>query len=487
MKEATLVYPHQLFKKHPAISKDRHIYLVEEPLFLTEFPVHRQKLLLHRLSMQAYKKRLIDEGYQVTYIAVTEMQTTASAFERIKKDTISAVHVVDVTDFWLTKRINEAGSTYKIAITYYQSPLFIVSKDEAVHRYNTSKKYLAKFYQSLRIDKNILITENNEPVGGKWSYDAENRKKIPKNYALPPDPTAIENGEIFDAKKWLTSLGGEHYGEVQQWLPYTHETAEAWFKTFLTERFLNFGTYEDAISASHTLLFHSALSPLLNIGLLTPQYVLDETLTYAKNHAVPVHSLEGFVRQILGWREFIRAAYECDGVAMRTKNFWHHTRSLPSSFWTGETGILPVDTAIKSALTFGYNHHIERLMVVGNIMLLSQVHPDEVYGWFMAMYVDAYDWVMVPNVYGMSQFADGGIFATKPYISGSNYIQKMSDYKKGEWEEIWTALYWNFIETHQVFFLKNHRLSMMPRLLAKMNTEKRERYQSIAKKYLKNK
>ena len=174
---------------------------------------------------------------------------------------------------------------------------------------------------------------------------------------------------------------------------------------------------------------------------------------------------------------------------MRNKNFFNHTRALKPEFWTATTNLLPLDNSIKSALTYGYNHHIERLMVLGNFMLLAQTKPDEVYRWFMAMYVDAYDWVMVPNIYGMSQFSDGGSFATKPYISGSNYLKKMSDYTKGingdDWEELWTALYWNFIYTHQKFFLTNFRLSMMPRLLAKMDETKRNSYLTYARAYLK--
>jgi deoxyribodipyrimidine photolyase-related protein len=168
---------------------------------------------------------------------------------------------------------------------------------------------------------------------------------------------------------------------------------------------------------------------------------------------------------------------------MRTKNFWNHSRPLPKSFWNATTGVLPLDNAIEKALTYGYNHHIERLMVLGNFMLLTKTNPDHVYRWFMAMYVDAYDWVMVPNVYGMSQFADGGIFATKPYISGSSYLKKMSDYPAGDWEELWTALYWNFVDINKDFFATNHRLSMMPRLLDKMDIKKREAYRLLSKKY----
>ncbi len=484
MKEATLVYPHQLFQQHPAISKARPIYLVEEPLFFTEFPIHRQKLLLHRLSMRAYATYLQEEGYSVIYFSTADAVSTDAVFDRMKKDGIHAVHLVDVTDFWLSKRIVLACTQLKLTITFYESPLFLLPKNEAVERYCASKKHLAKFYQVLRADKNILLTDTKQPVGGKWSFDEQNRQKLPRDLTLPIDPLPYENNDIAEAKIWLASIEAEQYGETVQWMPYTHSGAEEWLQAFLRDRFEHFGAYEDAIAPTHALLFHSALSPLMNIGLLTPQHVLDEALRYAKTYDVPINSLEGFVRQILGWREFIRAAYECDGVSMRTRNFWQHKRALPKAFWTQETGILPVDAAISRALSYGYNHHIERLMVLGNIMLLSQVHPDEVYRWFMAMYVDAYDWVMVPNVYGMSQFADGGIFATKPYISGSSYIKKMSAYPKGPWEETWTALYWNFIETHREFFLRNHRLSMMPRLLANMKPELRAKHQEVARKYL---
>jgi deoxyribodipyrimidine photolyase-related protein len=222
----------------------------------------------------------------------------------------------------------------------------------------------------------------------------------------------------------------------------------------------------------------------LNIGLLTPRYVIDTTLAYAATHNVPIASLEGFVRQIIGWREFIRASYEVDGRMMRGKNFFLHTRTLTPKWWQGTTGIVPLDTMIGRALAYGYTHHIERLMVAGNLMLLSGLHPDEVYRWFMGLYIDAYDWVMVPNVYGMSQFADGGSFATKPYISGAAYIKKMSNYPKGDWEAIWTALYWNFIATHKNVFLQNHRLSMMPRLLEKMTKETRTGHENLATTWL---
>jgi deoxyribodipyrimidine photolyase-related protein len=194
--------------------------------------------------------------------------------------------------------------------------------------------------------------------------------------------------------------------------------------------------------------------------------------------------LEGFIRQIVGWREFIRAVYELKGTEERTKNFWGFTRKIPESFWKGETGILPIDLTIKKVLETGYCHHIERLMVLGNFMLLCEFDPEEVYRWFMELFVDAFDWVMVPNVYGMSQFADGGIMSTKPYISGSNYLMKMSDYPKGEWQAVWDGLFWHFMDKQRAFFLKNPRLGMLVRTFDKMSEDKKQEHLNNAHIYL---
>lgn len=486
MKDATLIYPHQLFTTHPALLKGRKVFIIEEPLLLNEFPTHNQKLLLHRLSMQAYKDDLIHKGHDVTYISVLDIKNTADVFTLIKERGYQTLHIVDTTDFLLEKRINRAAQKHNFVLARYESPLFILSKSDAIKRYIDSKKHLAQFYKKLRKDKKVLVDEAENPIGGQWSFDEENRKKLPKDISIPDDMMAYVNTEITNAKQWLTSVQGEKYGDIAMYFPYTRTSALAYLHEFLSKRFAQFGTYEDALTSSHTRVFHSTLSPLINIGLLSPQEVIDEAIAFAAKENIALNNTEGFVRQILGWREFMRAAYECDGTTMRTKNFWNHTRKLSASFWDATTGIPPIDTAVQNALTFGYSHHIERLMVLGNFMLLNKVAPDEVYRWFMAMYVDAYDWVMVPNVYGMSQFADGGIFSTKPYISGSNYIKKMSDYKPGEWETIWTALYWNFIGTHKAFFLSNHRLSMMPRLLEKMDPEKKSHHKTTAENWLAN-
>ncbi|NBF41915.1 MAG: deoxyribodipyrimidine photolyase [Spirochaetes bacterium] len=480
MTDATVIYPHQLFSDHPTIASGRRVYLVEEPLLLTHNPIHRQKLIFHKLSLDAYERSLRNAGHEVRRLTIAEHPNSAAVFVRLTNDGVRRMHIADTTDDYLEQAIGDSG----IARIWYESPLFLTSRADATERYRNSKRFMATFYKRLRRDRNILIDEHDEPVGGQWSFDTDNRKALPADYPLPDDLRHFGNGETAAAEAWARNVDAEQYGEPGCWLPYTHDGARTWLSNFLAERLADFGPYEDALSTRGVRLFHSALSPLLNAGLLTPAEVLDAALEYGANHNVALNSLEGFVRQILGWREFIRAAYECDGRAMRSRNFWKHGRTLPDHFWRATTGIVPVDHVITTALAHGYTHHIERLMVMGNFMLLSRLHPAEVYRWFMGMYVDAYDWVMVPNVYGMSQFADGGRFATKPYISGANYLRKMSDFPRGDWEATWTALYWSFIAAHNEFFRSNHRLAMMPRLLDRMNEATRSAHLARAREFL---
>jgi deoxyribodipyrimidine photolyase-related protein len=224
---------------------------------------------------------------------------------------------------------------------------------------------------------------------------------------------------------------------------------------------------------------------MLNIGLLTPHEILDKALEIGIDKNIPLNSTEGFIRQVMGWREFIKIVYEREGTKQRSTNYWKFTRKIPPSFWNGTTGIPPIDNTIQKILKTGYCHHIERLMVLGNFMLLCEFDPNEVYRWFMEMFIDAYDWVMVPNVYGMTQFADGGLMTTKPYISGSNYLMKMSDYEKGEWQSVWDGLFWRFMHEHRNFFLKNPRLGMLVGTYDKMSPEKQLAHLNQANNFLK--
>ena len=223
---------------------------------------------------------------------------------------------------------------------------------------------------------------------------------------------------------------------------------------------------------------------MLNVGLLSPEQIVQQAIEVGKQTGVPLNSIEGFIRQIIGCRELMRLLYELEGAKQRTFNFWQFKRRIPQSFWTGKTGILPIDITITKVIRDGYCHHIERLMVLGNFMLLCEFDPNEVYRWFMELFIDAYDWVMVPNVYGMSQFADGGMMVTKPYISGSNYLMKMSDYPKGDWQATWDGLFWRFMSKHRDVLASNPRLGMLISTFDKMPMQKQQLHLNEAEKFL---
>jgi deoxyribodipyrimidine photolyase-related protein len=294
------------------------------------------------------------------------------------------------------------------------------------------------------------------------------------------------NGFMEEAISYTEKNFASNYGKLNKHFVYptTFEESKKWLRAFLQTRFAEFGVYEDAIVSAHHVLHHSVLTPMLNVGLITPQYIIDETLEWAALNEIPINSVEGFIRQIIGWREFIRAVYELKGTEERTKNYWGFKRKMPQAFWEGTTGIAPIDTTIKKILATGYCHHIERLMVIGNFMLLCEFDPDDVYRWFMELFIDSYDWVMVPNVYGMSQFADGGLMSTKPYISGSNYLMKMSDFTKGPWQDTWDGLFWRFMHTHRDFFLQNPRLGMLVKTFDKMPESKQQTHLDNANRFL---
>lgn len=438
--------------------------------------------------MKFYENFLIGKGIVVNYVdSHSELSDVRTLIDYLHKRGFEEIHFCDVVDDWLNKRIISSSQKIGIRTVMYETPLFLnTQKFNSEYFKNRKQFFQTDFYVNQRKRLNRLVEDGKKPLGGKWSYDAENRKRYPKEKTPPKIRYYNKNSFIEEAAIYTEKHFPDNYGTINKGLifPVTYNDAKKWFEDFLEFRFDEFGIYEDAIAAKETILNHSGISPMLNCGILSPEYILDRTIEYHRDNDIPLNSVEGFIRQIIGWREFIRAVYELKGIEERTKNFWDFNRRMPDSFWNGTTGIEPVDTVIKKVLKTGYCHHIERLMVLGNFMLLCEFHPDDVYRWFMEMFVDAYDWVMVPNVYGMSQFADGGIMSTKPYISGSNYLMKMSDFKKGEWQKIWDSLFWNFMNKHRQFFLKNPRMGMLVRTFDKMSIEKRNDFINTAESYL---
>ncbi|MGY8750886.1 MAG: cryptochrome/photolyase family protein [Fidelibacterota bacterium] len=481
--EVTLIFPHQLFSPHPSISRRRQIFIIEDPLFFRddEFPLkfHKQKILLHQLSIDNYYKTLKNDSYDVRVISYKSFGDKEYLKKIFIENSINKIFYADLHDYELNKRLNQITKELKIKSVIYETPGFLLGLDQVQEDFKGKNKFMmAQFYQKQRRRFNVLIDSNQKPIGGKWSFDAENRKRLPKNLEIPAINSFIKkeklNNKLKDDINLNFSLNPGNLNNFNYAV--SHEEAKISFEQFLNERFMYFGDYEDAISINEPYIFHSVLTPALNIGLITPNQVLQSTLDYAKEFEIPLNSLEGFIRQIIGWREYIRAVYHIKGCEQRTTNFWNFSKKIPESFYNATTGIKPVDDIINNINNNAYAHHIERLMILGNIMCLMRINPNEVYRWFMEMFIDSYDWVMVPNVYGMSQFADGGIMSTKPYISGSNYILKMSNYKKESWCELWDALYWRFIDDHRDFFSKNYRMKMMVSLYDKKDESIKNNY-----------
>ena len=486
MEEVNLIFPNQLFEKSPLFNYNVKTYLIEEYLFFKQYKFHKQKIFFHRISMKKYHDFCSKYFDEIEYVdSLNEKSEIRSLLKELLIKNVKKINYIDPCDNWLNKRMKSVSSLIKI--NRIESPQFLNSEKDNLTFFSPSKKkyFQTSFYKNQRRKTGILMVGEN-PIG-KWTYDDENRKKYPKNKLPPQIIYPKENSNYSsEAYSYVNTHFKNNYGHLNTDTNYPSDfvSAKNWLNNFLKERFIEFGDYEDAIVKDEAILNHSLISPLINSGLLTPNYVINELNEYATKKSIPINSYEGIIRQIIGWREFIRGIYVVKGTEERTTNFWNFNKKMPSAFYDATTGIEPIDDCVIKVTKTGYLHHIERLMVIGNFMFLCEIHPDEVYKWFMEFFIDSYDWVMVPNVYGMSQFADGGLMSTKPYISSSNYIMKMSNYKKSNWQEIWDALYWRFIYENQDFFKGNPRLSMMVITLNKMDKNKLKTHLDIAKTYL---
>jgi deoxyribodipyrimidine photolyase-related protein len=317
--------------------------------------------------------------------------------------------------------------------------------------------------------------QNGKPEGGQWSFDNENRKALPKQIQVPAYFGAPSNQYVERAKLYVAHYFSQNPGEVETFCyPVTFDDADEQLVKFFGERFYGFGTYQDAFSDQHPFLFHSVISPSLNCGLLDPGQVVDAALLAYQEDLAPLNAVEGFIRQVIGWREFVRAVYEEKGVEQRTRNYWgfHESMERLEQFE-------PFQRGVKKLEKFAYAHHIERLMLLGNLCTLFRIHPDEVYRFFMSYFIDAYDWVMVPNVYGMTLHADGGLMTTKPYVSGSNYVKKQGLRLSVTDAAYWDALFWTFVEDHASFFASNPRLKLMLNAWNKFSSDQKNHYRSL--------
>ena len=510
----TLILGNQLYRQWlegPGLQlgPDDTVVMVEDLGVASAYRYHKLRLVHTFVAMRSFRDALLEQGIRVRYYELPESEEL-TFLQRLGSELgvqkSSELRVAEVADPGFQRNLEAYCHSSGVQLTVLPSPDFLESAAESRRWFEGKRRpFMKTFYERQRKRLGLLLEADGSPTGSQWSFDADNRKRLPKGYVEPGLPVVLPSRHDAAVRHLVERYFPDNPGELGTlFIPYDHAGADHWLACFLQERFADFGPYEDALSGHFDSLNHSLLSPLLNIGLLDPgvvvkaavdqatvdqatveQAAVDQNISLLPTpKSIPLASLEGFLRQVIGWREFVRGIHLCHGERQGQANFWDHHRGLAGCWQDGTTGLPPLDQAIQRANRLGYNHHIERLMVISNLMLLCEIQPQEVHRWFMERYLDSYDWVMGPNVYGMGQMSDGGIFATKPYICGSNYILKMGDFRRGPWCEIWDGLYWRFIDRHRPFFQTNPRLAMMVRLLDRMDAAKRERLFQQAEKFI---
>ena len=472
-------------------NKCSEVFMAEDYELCTYIKHHKLKLFLFLTAMREYRDELKNKSISVNYFELSNRKVNENyvdfLIKFLKDKKISEINIFEIEDKGFENQFLKVLTGVGVEVNIIKSPMFLFKRNDFVSMAKGKKVYrMSSFYQKARKNMNILMDENNKPIGGKWSFDEENRKKIPKN-VIPPEMISFKESKYSsEVKNLINSNFDDHPGNLDDiWFPVDRIGAQKQLENFLKVRFENFGIYEDAMLENKNFLFHSCISPFLNIGLLTPDKVIDKTLQFAEKNNIPMNSVEGFVRQIIGWREFIRGIYHEEGEVQLNSNYWKHTKKLTQSWYDGTTGIDPLDDCIKTTLKDGYIHHIPRLMVISNIMNLCGIDPREIYKWFMEMYIDSSDWVMVPNVFGMATYADGGMMSTKPYTCGSNYILKMSNYKRGNWCDTLDGLYWKFTEKNRKFYENNPRLSLLVRSLDRLEPSRKKHIFTEAENFIK--
>jgi len=483
------LFPVPLLDK--VVSKQQSLFMCESQDLAQHFRYHKLKIYFFFTSMRCYADTL-QQHFDVHYYDYLDNQTAKlSFFERLLQhclaNNITKISCFYPEDRFFKSQLDKFCDKHSLDLSLFPSPLFFNQPYEFEQYLENGKKpFLKTYYQQQRLQHSILLEQDQSPTGGQWSFDEFNRKKIPKNTQIPSAPPSFQvSTHHADVLALISQYFDDHPGQLDSiWFAVTYEQAQQHLDFFLHEKFTQFGDYQDAIEPNQPFLYHSLLSVYINSGLLPVQEVLSTALQFAQHHQIPLNALEGFIRQLIGWREFVRGIDHIFGEQQAAHNFFNHQRQLTSSWYTGTTGIAPLDDTIQKALQYGYGHHIERLMIVGNLMLLCEIQPMAAFTWFMEMYIDSADWVMGPNVYGMALFSDGGIFATKPYICGSNYIFKMGHFPKGPWQDIMDGLYWRFIDKNKDFFRAQYRLSMMVRQLDKLKPERKNRIFNAAEQFL---
>ena len=500
-----LILGDQLNEQHSWFkSKDENVlYVMMELRSESEYVTHHiQKIVGIFSAMRAFATKLESEGHHIEYIPITDERHTGSFSANIKdlvaKYRIEQFEYMEPDEYRLDEYLTQLSEVLAIPFSMVSSEHFLTERYDLRAFFEGKKQYLMEnFYRSMRKEYDVLMTPAGKPEGGQWNYDKENRKKLPKGH-VPPDPIAFEHN-VSQVLNDIQEANLPHFGRISPTsFIWPISSIEAWqlFDRFLEEMLPNFGTFQDALSQEHWSLYHSRISFALNTKLIDPLTVIRKTETYWREHpdAISLAQAEGFIRQILGWREYMRGIYWDQMPEYAEKNHFGHERKLPDWFWTGDTHMQCLKRAVDQSLEYAYAHHIQRLMVTGNFALLAGIHPDEVDRWYLGIYIDAFEWVEITNTRGMSQFADGGIVATKPYVSSASYIHKMGDHCKyckydhkqrtGENACPFNSLYWDFLERNRPLLGNNPRMTMMYRVWDKFSVDDQTGILEQANEYL---
>lgn len=506
MKTLRLILGDQLNLSHSWLDQenDDHMYLMAEMRQETDYVKHHiQKVVGFFLAMRNFADALEKKGHNVVYFKIGD-QNNPQNLPNLIEQTISE-HKIEKFEYQLPdeyrldQQLQEICESISVPSEVFDTEHFYTKRDELKDHFKGKKQLLMEsFYRMMRKKHNILM-EDDQPEGGKWNFDQSNRKKWDGSPNIPKELSF--NADVTELLEEIQSAEVKTFGNIDAknfpW-PTSYEECTELLDFFCSKLLTYFGDYQDALHTQEKYLFHSRLSFAMNSKMLSPKEVINTVLEHYYEHKddIDISQVEGFIRQILGWREYMRGVYWKEMPEYAQMNKLENHNPLPDFFWTGKTKMNCLQKAITQSLDDAYAHHIQRLMVIGNYALLTQVNPSEVDAWYLGVYIDAIEWVEITNTRGMSQFADGGIIATKPYVSSANYINKMGNYckecsyshtvKSGENSCPFNSLYWNFLEEKKAHFKNNQRMSMMLSLLEKKSQQELSELKERAEKIIQN-
>ena len=482
--------------------KDDSIVLMMEVADETVYVKHHKAKIAFILSaMRHHAERLRALGWTVDYVTLDAPDNSGSftgeVARAIERHAPRAIHVTEAGEWRVRSMLDSWETRFAVPVTIHEDDRFLCSHAE-FDSWAAARKQMRMefFYRDMRRKTGLLLTEAGEPEGGQWNYDADNRKPAPDRDLLMPHPIRFRPDGVTQAVlEMVADRFADHIGSLDHFhFAVTHEEALRQRKRFLDEALPRFGDYQDAMLTDEPFLWHSILSPYINAGLLDPRELCQEVEARYRAGKVPLNCAEGFIRQIIGWREYVRGVYWHEGPDYGKRNALKAQRDLPDFYWTGETDMHCLAQAIGQTIDHGYAHHIQRLMITGNFALIAGLDPHQVHVWYLEVYADAYEWVEMPNTIGMALSADGGLLGSKPYAAGGAYINRMSNYcgscrydvKKRVGDDAcpFNALYWDFIARNERTLSRNPRMAMPYRNWQRMKPEDREATRAQAAKFL---